>query len=646
MKAKPTTKANKRGKAHAGNTDKGNTKRGKFRAKTKQPIAPAHIMEFIERISDGFVAFDAQMNYTYVNQRGGELLGRKPQELIGKNYWEEYPEARGTPFANAYVRALESQMPILTEDYYAPWDRWFENRIYPSSDGISILFTEITERKKAEEDVYKQNRFISVLAETIPGLVYVYDWETDSNVYSNGGIESMLGYTSEEVQAMGTKLFALLFNPDDAAAVVASQQRLASASDQDVFEIDYRLRHSNGEWRWLRSYERPFARSEDGSLKQKIGIAIDITERKWAEEQIQRQIKRLNALRTIDIAINSSFDLNVILNIVLQQILSQLNVDASAVLLIKSPLQTMEYAATRGFQSPAIQRAHLKLGEGYASRVVTERHTSHITDILRTEAGRAQSLHMASEGFVDYYGTPLIAKGEIKGVLEIYHRSPLNLNAEQLEFFEALAGQSAIAIDNAELFNSLRNTHMDLIMAYDATIEGWSRAMDLRDKETEGHTQRVTTMTLNLARAMGIREADIVPIQRGGLLHDIGKLGVPDGILLKPDNLTGAEWEIMRQHPTFAFNMLAPISYLRNAIDIPYCHHEKWDGSGYPRRLRAEQIPIAARIFAIADVWDAITSDRPYRKAWSKEEALEYIKQQSGKHFDPQVVDAFLKLIA
>jgi len=309
-------------------------------------------------------------------------------------------------------------------------------------------------------------------------------------------------------------------------------------------------------------------------------------------------------------------------------------------------MQTMEYAATRGFQSSTIQRPHLKSDEGYASRVVTERHTTHIIDILRTEAGRAQSLHMVSEGFVDYYGTPLIAKGEIKGVLEIYHRSPLNLNAEQLGFFEALAGQSAIAIDNAELFNSLRNTHRDLIMAYDATIEGWSRAMDLRDKETEGHTQRVTTMTLSLARAMGIREVDIVPIQRGGLLHDIGKLGVPDGILLKPDNLTDAEWEIMRQHPTLAFNMLAPISYLRNAIDIPYCHHEKWDGSGYPRRLRAEQIPIAARIFAIADVWDAITSDRPYRKAWSKDEALEYIKQQSGKHFDPQVVDTFLKLIS
>ena len=170
--------------------------------------------------------------------------------------------------------------------------------------------------------------------------------------------------------------------------------------------------------------------------------------------------------------------------------------------------------------------------------------------------------------------------------------------------------------------------------------------MDLRDKETEGHTQRVTTMTVKLARAVGIPEADIIHIQRGGLLHDMGKLGVPDNILLKAGSLTEEEWEIMRQHPTFALNMLAPIAYLKNAIDIPYCHHEKWDGTGYPRRLKGDQIPLAARIFAIADVWDALTSDRPYRTAWSHEKVLAYIKEQSGKHFDPQVVEAFLKMTA
>ncbi|HRQ24988.1 MAG TPA: response regulator [Anaerolineales bacterium] len=188
---------------------------------------------------------------------------------------------------------------------------------------------------------------------------------------------------------------------------------------------------------------------------------------------------------------------------------------------------------------------------------------------------------------------------------------------------------------------NIEETHKKLLDAYDATIVGWSRAMDLRDKETEGHTLRVTDLAVELARRMGISEGEIVFIRRGALLHDIGKLGVPDAILHKTGALTGEEWKVMRKHPQFAYEMLYPIEYLRPALDIPYCHHEKWDGTGYPRGLKGTDIPLAARIFAIVDVWDALTSDRPYRPAWDKDQALEYIKEQSGKHFDPQVVEKF-----
>jgi HD-GYP domain-containing protein (c-di-GMP phosphodiesterase class II) len=211
---------------------------------------------------------------------------------------------------------------------------------------------------------------------------------------------------------------------------------------------------------------------------------------------------------------------------------------------------------------------------------------------------------------------------------------------------ETLAGQAAIAIDNAQLFEGLQQSNTELSLAYDATIAGWSRAMDMRDRETEGHTQRVTDLTLKLGRAMNIRESELRHIRHGALLHDIGKMGIPDSILLKEDTLTDEEWERMSQHPGFAYEMLSSIRYLQPALDIPYCHHEKWDGTGYPRGLRGSEIPIAARIFAVADVWDAITSDRPYRKAWSKEEALEHIREQSGKYFDPQVVEEFFRLIS
>jgi len=167
----------------------------------------------------------------------------------------------------------------------------------------------------------------------------------------------------------------------------------------------------------------------------------------------------------------------------------------------------------------------------------------------------------------------------------------------------------------------------------------------LRDKETEGHTQRVTEMTLKLARAAGISEKELVHVRRGALLHDIGKMGVPDQILLKPGKLTDEEWVIMRKHPTFAFELLSPIEYLRPAMDIPFCHHEKWDGSGYPRGLKGEQTPLSARIFAIIDVWDALLTDRPYRQGWPKEKVIEHIRSLSGTHFDPKAVELFLKMV-
>jgi putative nucleotidyltransferase with HDIG domain len=196
-----------------------------------------------------------------------------------------------------------------------------------------------------------------------------------------------------------------------------------------------------------------------------------------------------------------------------------------------------------------------------------------------------------------------------------------------------------------EMAASLGRSETDLISAYDKTIEGWSRALELRDEQTEGHTLRVTELTLELARALNVEEREIVNIRRGSLLHDIGKIGIPDAILLKKGLLSDEEREIVKKHPVIAREMLMQIAFLHPALDIPSFHHEKWDGSGYPDGLAAEQIPIAARIFAVVDVWDALTSDRPYRKALSYDTALEYIRDNSGKHFDPVAANIFLDLI-
>ncbi len=362
-------------------------------------------------------------------------------------------------------------------------------------------------------------------------------------------------------------------------------------------------------------------------------------------EETKRRLERLQSLHAIDKAITGSMDISLILDVIIGQVISQLNADAAVILLYDQTAEALKYAKGSGFCTQALQHTCLPLGEGYAGRVALGRQMIQIPDLQTRKTDFLRSPTFSQEGFVSYIGVPLIANGEIKGVMEIFHRAAFDAETDWLNFLEALAVQTAIAIDNATLFKNLQLSNVELSMAYDATIAGWSHALDLRDKETEGHTQRVTELTERLARDMNISDAEIVHIRRGALLHDIGKMGVPDGILLKPDKLTDEEWDIMKRHPQFAYDMLAPIAYLKPALDIPYCHHERWDGTGYPRGLKGEQIPLVARIFAMADVYDALTSDRPYRKAWSKEKTLEHIREQSGTHFDPQLLNIFLAVV-
>ena len=276
------------------------------------------------------------------------------------------------------------------------------------------------------------------------------------------------------------------------------------------------------------------------------------------------------------------------------------------------------------------------------SGAVQERRRIVVPDPSREIA--VQPALLAEEGFATYLAQPLIAKGQVRGVLELCRRTPFGSDPDWVDFMETVAGQAAIAIDNAQLFEGLQRSARQLTVAYDATIEGWVSALDLRDCETEGHSRRVTDLTLTLARAMGIADDQLVQVRRGALLHDIGKMGIPDHILLKPGPLTEEEWVIMRRHPIFAYHLLRPITYLRPALDIPYLHHEKWDGTGYPNGLIGEQIPLTARIFTVVDVWDALRADRPYRAAWPAEKVRDHIRALAGIHFDRAVVEAFLSL--
>lgn len=498
----------------------------------------------------------------------------------------------------------------------------------------------IIERKQTEIAMRHEHDLVSAVLDTTAALVVMLDQQGRITRF-NRACEQITGHTFDEV--IGKTVWDLFLLPGDIEPVKAVFENLKAGIFPNTHENYWVARDGS---RRLISWANSILLDPDGSVKYIIGTGIDITEHRQAEEQTKRRLQRLAALREIDRAIAGSMDLHLSLKTVLDQACAQLHVDAADVLLLDPHTQTLEYAAGYGFRTGALQFTRLRLGQGHAGQAGLQRQVVHIPDLRNHTTDFLRSPLLASEGFITYFGVPLIAKGQVKGVLEVFLRSLFQPDDEWSDFLETLAGQAAIAIDSVQLFESLQRSNVELALAYDATIEGWSRAMDIRDKETEGHTQRVTEMTVQLAHAMGMSESEVVHVRRGALLHDMGKLGIPDGILHKPGALNAEEWDIMRQHPQHAHDMLSPIAYLRPALDIPYCHHEKWDGTGYPRGLKGEEIPLAARIFAVVDMYDALTSERHYHAALPQAKAIGQIRDCAGTHFDQQVVETFLKVAA
>ena len=828
----------------------------------------------LERVSDGFVAFDAEFNYTYVNTHGGELLGRRAQDLIGKNYWTEYPEARGTPFADAYVRAMETQEPILLEDYYTHWNRWFVNRIYPSKEGITIFFSDITERKRAEIALRENSTFLSDLIENNGALIYVKDragkyelinrrWletigktraqtlgktdselfpgetgayfhELDLEVMSSGELReheeqvsdahgtryflslkfplrahdnSIRGicsisteitarkHTEEHLRASEARFRALidqapvaislardgmglytnsklvqLFGLPSAQAFTGSSmtQYFAPAAHIQAQERARRERDENTQTEYetigIHRDGTEFPMQVSTSIVQlpdgpaELAFIHDLTEQKRAQQALSQAQEQFRAV--VQTAHEAIITLDAQQNVVLWNAAAENIFGYSAVEMFGAPIsrvipsrhrarnQDIIATATAQGSNPS-QSAIVELtalhrsGREFPAEMSVAEWRSHTgqyftgivrdiserkqherelraiailgaalrraesraemlpvilmqtltlvrvqgailqlydaqTNVLKAELGWGEwapftgavfELHHSVSGRViktaqpyisDNFkedaelaypkligelicvaGIPLKVHQQTIGALWVGRRTPIR--ESELPLLGSIADIAANAIHRATLHEQTKRAAAELQQAYDTTLEGWAHALELRDQETEGHTRRVTLMTLALARALGIQECEMENIRRGALLHDIGKMGIPDSVLLKPGTLNERELEIMRRHPEYAYNLLAPIEYLRAALDIPYCHHEKWDGTGYPRGLQGEAIPLAARIFSVVDVWDALTSDRPYRRAWSTAQALAYLRAQSGKYFDAHVLEVFLQ---
>ncbi|MEA5078103.1 MAG: PAS domain S-box protein, partial [Anaerolineaceae bacterium] len=355
---------------------------------------------------------------------------------------------------------------------------------------------------------------------------------------------------------------------------------------------------------------RTLSESEVSMLIALAEIAGNAIQRISLRQQTEQQLDFVRSMREIDQMILSSMDLNLSFEIILTHVLNQLKVDAASILIFDTYSNRLDFKYGKGFNSSEIDKSSLYVFESLAGQAAFDREPVFVKDLQTLNNHKIEPL-TSIEGFKSYYSTPLIIKGEVKGVLEFFNRSTMDPDEIWVDMANTLAYQTAITLDTFAMFTGLQKSNHELTLAYDETIEGWSRALDLRDKETEGHTQRVTTKTIRLASYLGISGKDLTYIRWGALLHDIGKMGIPDEILLKPGKLTDEERQIMQQHTTFAKELLTPIKYLGRSLDIPYCHHEKWDGTGYPRGMKGEEIPLSARIFAIVDVWDALTSDRP-----------------------------------
>lgn len=550
--------------------------------------------------------------------------------------------ARANP---EWQMAFESIVMLLLVSYFL--DRFgivHRSTLTDALDYQVRLKEQADERARAREELEEERQVTDAIVQGLPGIFALID-EQGHFTRWNRNFDRVLGLSDEEMAAV---------SPEQLVTVAdrpKMREHYAKIFEQGSAITELNLLTRQGE-------ELPYllngARIKLGGKVYAAGVALDRSEiaaaRKNIEtlnEELQERLERITSLHEIDRAITGSLDLSLTLDVVLQQVTRRLKVDAASILLVQPASERLVFGASRGFEKDTtLHDTSLRMGEGMAGRAALERQRIVIQDPDEFRRAFEDSGSIVRQGFQSYVAMPLIAKGHLLGVLELFHRTRLDPTDDWFSFLATLSTQAAIALDSATMFESLERSNTELRLAYDRTIEGWARALDLRDEETEGHSRRVTDMTVSLAKRMGVPRDDLVHVRRGALLHDIGKMAVPDSILLKPGKLDQREWEIMKRHPTYAAELLGPIDFLRPALVIPLYHHEKWDGSGYPHGLKGKQIPIEARIFSVVDVYDALTSKRPYREAWQPQEAKRYIEEQAECHFDPTVVGTFLEMKA
>lgn len=574
----------------------------------------------------GLLSFNQGLANYFKEGRGIEIaIGMRPEDLfpagdfVGKwkefyqralregNYSTEYKTFAGT-------NTLQLKFNLLERD----------GKVF----GISVFGKDITDQKfnslRISQNEKKYRELFKVNKDGIAIFHLNQIGPPNSFVEINDAAHRMLGYTREEM----LQLTPMMLEPYTSPKQLQSRQ--SELKSKGVLEFETVLLHKQGHPVYTEFTAQVIQYEGEPAV---MNIVRDVSEKKQRE-------KEMRAIGSLSAALRTAPTLREMLPVIVEEICNLLDSDTISVELINPLTREAVVEAAYGLWAPMVG---FRQPEGSGVNAwIAETKQPYLNNNIKEEQRKGFPAHLF-ENIKAAAGAPLIAQDHLIGFLWMGRKK--EISEFEVRVLIAVADIAANAIYRSTLFERSLLDAEKLNQAYDTTLEGWAHALELRDQETEGHSRNVVRLTIDLAKAIGIPDIELDQIRRGALLHDIGKMGIPDSVLLKPGTLNDREWEIMMRHPEYAYNLLSPNEYLRPVLDIPFCHHEKWDGSGYPRGLKGEEIPLAARIFAVVDVWEALMSDRPYRKAWSYEQSYRHIQEQAGKHFDPKIVEVFLKML-
>jgi PAS domain S-box-containing protein len=588
------------------------------------------------------------------NSRTLEMFGCQREDILGKSPVDFSPDIQpdGTPSKDKAIEKIGAVLegrPQFFEWKHCRLDKTsFDAEVSLSllelDDGIFIqaIVRDVTIRKEAEEALRKSEERFSKAFRASPIIITISQLSNARLLEVNETFEKISGYTREEVIGKTTFDLGIWVNPADRDYFLSN---ILATGEIRSEEIQFRVKGGS-----ILTCLLSGDLIELGGEICVLATIEDISERKRAEARILRLNRLYVTISQINQTIVHARSRYNLFREICHVATDHGQFRMAWIGLLDKNKDRVRPAVFSGYELGYLENLEVNyrdeiLGGGPTGTAIREGHCIICDDIATDPRMLPWREKALSRGYRSSAAVPLREHGEVIGALTVYADEPHGFDSENEELLEQIGLDVSFALDSIDAEAKRNQAEEDLAEAYDTTLEGWAKALELRDKETEGHSRRVTETTLTVARAMGFSEAELVHIRRGSILHDIGKMGIPDDILRKNGPLTEDERAIVFKHPITAYELLQPIAYLEPALDIPYCHHEKWDGTGYPRRLKGEEIPLAARIFAVVDVWDALRSDRPYREAWSRKKVTEYLLNDSGKHFDPKVIDVFLKMV-